>query len=337
MIILTLTLKEAAETLGLQPSASAADVNASYRKLIAKYHPDANRTKSPAEQKQAEMMFKKVGEARKVMLKPETAAPDPASSATGTSTSASDAGTSQRAGSYRSSAPVGDSRGHQSTGKTATSQAPSYQSSAASSQFSPNGYNTSTTFQSNIPKVPDPAEESLAQIYRNESRKDYRKFSDKVRITPSLIVTLAFLIYSIFALVASPTGLSTLSLSNPSIVMAGVCLIKAIYDVFVSYYVHEKIFKKLSVGWLAQCGIGTVIMGISYLIISNAAKNANDVADVAVNVTNIVSDGRVAGVATTTPETMFAMGIAILAGVAMCAISIFARKKTKNNKPDSRN
>lgn len=332
MVILTLTLREAAETLGLQPGASTADVNASYRKLVAKYHPDANRMKSPAEQKQAEMMFKKVGEAKKVMLKPETAAPDPVSSAVGSNASASGTGASQRAGAYRSSVPIGDSRGRRNTGKSAASQSPSYQSSAASSQFSPNGYNTSTTFQSNIPKVPDPAEESLAQIHRNEARKDYRKFSDKVRITPSLIVTLAFLIYSIFALVTSPSEVSALSLSNPNIVMAGVCLIKAIYDVFVSYYVHEKLFKKLSVGWLAQCGIGTVIMGIGYLVISNAAKNANDVSDVAVNVTNIVSDGKVAGVVATTPETMLIMGIAILVGVAMCAINIFIRKKNEKQR-----
>lgn len=72
-----MTLKEAASVLGISPNASKAEINKASRQLIARYHPDAWRGKPAAEQKKAEQKFMQVNAAKKIMLDPSLAAPEP--------------------------------------------------------------------------------------------------------------------------------------------------------------------------------------------------------------------------------------------------------------------
>lgn len=310
--IIALTLQEAAETLGLAPGASTADVNTAYRKLVAKYHPDANRSKSESEQKAAEQMFKKVNEAKKIMLKPELAADagDPAVTDAPSSSRSSQPRTPQAASTQ--GARVRDPR---------AASRNTYHASAASSKAQPTGHNSATTFQSDVPKIPDPGEDSLAQIYRNETEKQYRKFSDKIRLTPSFIVTLVFLAYAMFSLITSG--------SVASLTMIGVLSVKAIYDVFFSYYVHNLITKRvMDIGWVGQCGIGCVLLSIIYLIVGMSAPGTDgEAADIAANVTNAVTGGRFAGVAANSTSLLAAMGIAILLGAGLIAIGVWLGKR----------
>lgn len=72
-----MTLKEAASVLGISPNASKSEINKASRQLIARYHPDAWRGKPAAEQKKAEQKFMQVNAAKKIMLDPSLAAPEP--------------------------------------------------------------------------------------------------------------------------------------------------------------------------------------------------------------------------------------------------------------------
>lgn len=323
LTIISLTLQEAASTLGLSVGASAAEVNTAYRKLVAKYHPDANRSKSDAERKAAEAMFKKVNEAKKIMLKPELAepeVPEPSSSATsgasgyaaGRSSSSTAAGRGQTSG----SASARTRRDAQSW------QGNSYQASASASKASPTGRNTATSFHCDVPKVADPAEDAIAQIYRNEARGEYRKFADKIRVTPSTIVTLAFMAYAAFSFIFGGGA------AGSTIVMILVLVLKAIYDIFFSYYVHNLLVRKANLGWIAQCGIGTVLLAGAWLILGvNTPGASSDASSMALNVTNAVSGGRVASVGANSSTLMLVMGIAILVGIALVALGVWLGKR----------
>ena len=59
------------EILGVDKSASDDDIKAAYRKMAKKYHPDLYTTKSDAEKKNAEEMFKKVNHAYQVLSDPQ--------------------------------------------------------------------------------------------------------------------------------------------------------------------------------------------------------------------------------------------------------------------------
>lgn len=256
-----MTLKEAASVLGISVDASKADINAVYRSAVSKYHPDANRNKPDSEKKRAEEMFKKVSVARKVLLNPETADPDIADFMPADTTSA-----------YTPPKPQPHSQSSSTqTAQRSTQPRPqsSYRASAASSQYSPQGHATSRSFTDDVPRVVDPAEEVLQQIYRDEAKESYRTFADKLRATPSMIVSAFFLLLSILIFVMNPAGFIGGIISSPAaLILAVVSLVKlGIYDLFASYYVDKALSKKLSFGWLAQCGGETIVMSVIAIVL----------------------------------------------------------------------
>ena len=74
---MSMTLSEAARLLGVSRDATKKEINDAYRDLIKKCHPDANRNASPERKRELDRMFKSLVEARKVMLTPSLAAPEP--------------------------------------------------------------------------------------------------------------------------------------------------------------------------------------------------------------------------------------------------------------------
>lgn len=325
MILIALTLSEAASILGVGTGASKEEINTAYRAAVSKYHPDANRSKSPAEQKQAEQMFKQVGAARKVMLNPATAEPEPVN----LDGSASTGGTGG-AGGFGGAVNYGRSTGHSTastsgnrrSGSTATSstqgvgtrQKQSYKASASSSQYIPQGHNTASTFHDNVPKTVDPAEEQIADIYRSELRKEHMKFSDKARLTPSDGVSAAFLAIAVALMFATPFSLASITLANPLMVLALVCLGKAlIYDTFISYYVRKAISKAIGkFSWGVECGAEAIVMSVVALVLT-------------------LGSAFVPGFAT----ILFGVGIA--AGIAIAVLSVvLAKAKDKEQKQANR-
>lgn len=324
MILITLTLSEAASILGVGTDASKEEINTAYRAAVSKYHPDANRSKSPAEQKQAEQMFKQVGAARKVMLNPATAEPEPVnldgSASTGSTRSAGGfSGTSNYGHSAtQSTASAGSRRsGGAATSSTqgvGTRQKQSYKASASSSQYVPQGHNTASTFHDNVPKTVDPAEEQIADIYRSELRKEHMKFSDKARLTPSDGVSAAFLAIAVALMFATPFSLASITLANPLMVFALVCLGKVfVYDTFISYYARKAISKAVDkFSWGVECGAEVAIISVVALVLT-------------------LGSTFVPGFAT----ILFGVGIA--AGVAIAVLSVvLAKAKHKDNQQASR-
>lgn len=261
MLILALTLSQAASILGIEASASKAEINAAYRNAVSKYHPDANRNKTPDEQKEAEKMFKQVGMARKVMLNPDLADPEP-SNLSMTSSSAAGRTSAASTRTTTSSAP------RQTTQRGTPRATQSYQASASSSQYVPQGYNTAHSFHDNVEKVVDPAEEELARIYREETRKEYLTFSDKARLTPSFGTSAILLVFAIAMFFMAPFSLSAISLANPSILLAIISIVKMFtYDLFASYYVHKAIAKKIKRAWGMLFGTEISVLGIVGLVV----------------------------------------------------------------------
>lgn len=265
MLLLAMTLSQAASVLGISTSASKAEVNNAYRAAVAKYHPDANRGKSPEEQKRAEQMFKQVGMARKVMLNPQLADPEPNNSP--------DIGYSPSTGAMHTKKPHPSTRPSQ-TGTSSATRAnagnrgtsprasQSYKASSSSSRYVSQGYNTSHSFHDDVEKSVDPAEDEIARIYRDESRKEYLKFSDKARLTPSVGASLLFLAVAVAMFFVSPLSLDSLTLANPCLLLAAIAFVKmATYDLFASYYVKRAISKRFSKAWGVLFGAETAVLG----------------------------------------------------------------------------
>lgn len=74
---MSMTLSEASRLLGIGLGASKAEINNAYRERVKKCHPDANRDAPPDVKKELDKQFKQLVEARKVMMNPSTAAPEP--------------------------------------------------------------------------------------------------------------------------------------------------------------------------------------------------------------------------------------------------------------------
>lgn len=63
--------KDLYSMLGVGPEATEAEIKTAYKKAALKYHPDKHASKSEEEKKQAEAMFKSIGEAYEVLSNPE--------------------------------------------------------------------------------------------------------------------------------------------------------------------------------------------------------------------------------------------------------------------------
>lgn len=328
-----MTLSEAAAVLGIEPTDDKAKINASYRAAVSKYHPDANRSKSPEEQKRAEAMFKKTGTARKVLLNPEMAEPevemgmpyDAASAGMGYDTGVG--GGASGAGYANSSSRPRSTGGYQQAGGTSdmfagqprnqSSSVPnqrqngqdSYRSSArADSTYQSPGYNTSKSFNdSTVERVADPAEESIAEIFRDEARSQYIKASDKFRMTPSAIVSGIFLLFAAVIFLASPLTINSFTPAAPAVDIAIVSIAKFIvYDLLISFYIHRFLQNRAGFGWSVLCGAEAIVMSVlSGIIIATCAVAAPVWA-------------------------LFAIGMLVLAGGGAIAIAggvIMARKR----------
>lgn len=326
LVLISLTLSQAASILGVSTSASKADINAAYRSAISKYHPDANRNKSLEEQKKAEQMFKQVGMARKVMLNPDLAEPEhvhlngsPSPSSTGRGSASNTSGHTSVPQSTRSQAQSGGraqaahGSASQPTAQTRPRSPQNYQASAASSQYVPQGYNTARSFHDNVEKVADPAEEELARIYENETRNEYLSFSDKARLTPSMGVSAIFLVAAIAMFFAMPSPLSALALGNPCVILAIASIVKMFtYDLFASYYVRRAIAKKLKRAWGVLFGVETAALGVIGTILFATHSDMSS------------------------PFSIPVMIALVLVGIAETAVSVLLSKKnvSKNNNFD---
>lgn len=265
MLLIALTISEAAAVLGISTDASKAEINTAYRDAITKYHPDANRTKSHEEQTRAEQMFKQVGAARKVMLNPSTAEPEPVdlnmSSASNQAQAQPPSSHSNASSSFRPQQQASQARPRQS-----------YRASTATSQYAPQGYNTSRNFNNDVPRIVDPAEEQIAEIYREETKENYVSFSDKARLTPSWAVSLTLLLMSLACFFLTPFSFDNVSFSNPCIMMALVCLVKIVsYDMFASYYVFRAIKKSIKAAWGMLCGAELLVLGIGGAVLMSSS------------------------------------------------------------------
>lgn len=307
MLILAMTLSQAASVLGISASASKAEVNSAYRAAVSKYHPDANRGKSPEEQKRAEQMFKQVGMARKVMLNPQLADPDssiPSDTghppATTMNTQKPQSGT-RPFQTGASSTPTSGAGNH----RTSPRASQSYKASSSSSRYVSQGYNTSHSFHDDVEKSVDPAEDEIARIYRDESRKEYLKFSDKARLTPSVGASLLFLAVAVAMFFASPLSLDGLTLANPCLLLAAIALVKMVtYDLFASYYVKRAISKRFSKAWGVLFGAETAVLG-------------------AIGTALLVTMPDMSSC----PFAMPAMVALVFTGIAIAAVSIYLSKK----------
>ena len=153
---MTMTREEASQILGIPYDATQKQVNDAYRKAIAKYHPDANRNKSPEEQKNAESMFKKCAQAKKVMLSKEPEQP--------------------RTQQIQHPRPNNQSRTRSANGSY---NAPYNTRSTAQSQPTRTQqerpvHNTAHSFHDNVPKVIDDAERQISGFYQDDAKRRYQ-------------------------------------------------------------------------------------------------------------------------------------------------------------------
>lgn len=303
-----MTLSQAASVLGISASASKAEVNSAYRAAVSKYHPDANRGKSPEEQKRAEQMFKQVGMARKVMLNPQIADPEPSSPTDAGYSPSTESRHAQKpqSGTHpfqtgASSTPTSGAGNH----RTSPRVSQSYKASSSSSRYVSQGYNTSHSFHDDVEKSVDPAEDEIARIYRDESRKEYLRFSDKARLTPSAGASLLFLAVAGAMFFASPLSLGSLSLANPCLLLAAIALFKmATYDLFASYYVKRAISKRFSKAWGVLFGAETAVLAAIGIALFATMSGMLDC-----------------------PFAMPAMVVLVFIGIAIAAVSVSLSKK----------
>jgi DnaJ homolog subfamily C member 7 len=63
--------KDLYAVLGVSQQADESEIKTAYKKGALKYHPDRHCSKSTEEQKEAELMFKSIGEAYEILSNPE--------------------------------------------------------------------------------------------------------------------------------------------------------------------------------------------------------------------------------------------------------------------------
>ena len=237
---MAMTLEQAADLLGVSTHATKDEISAAYRKKVAQYHPDANRGKSQEEQVRAEKMFKAVTQAKKIMLNPSMAAPpEPVI-------------VEQQ---------IRPNPATQSTGARARTQTQSASAGTPTGRARPK-YNESKTFMGDdVPHIVDQAEYELHGIYADDAKDAYAKASDNIRMTPSIMISIAFLVWGIASVLTDANLAEALTLTNPFILLAIVSLIKiVVYDLFISYFVY-KLVSKARFTWSFVLGLDTLVMG----------------------------------------------------------------------------
>lgn len=297
-----ITLREAREVLGVSAGASKEQITAAYRRGVAKYHPDANRNKSEAERKHAEEMFKKVGIARKVLLNPEAADPDPTEvsewlheehqrqEAARRQSSGATHGESSYGSSVKTSQTyVGTRKRSSGTGAPSRGNT-SYAPGNGQSSYTRKKYNSSTSYIDNVPRVPDPVEDQLHKVERIDAKHRYASRSDVFRITPSIITTIAFAALFIAASII-PLGenvdaakLITVITSTEFLCLSAATLAKLAYDVIGSYYLHKLLNKKAGFGWFFSTGVESIVFAVAVMIIGTTIVGKISIAGIAIAV-----------------------------------------------------
>lgn len=255
-----MTRAEAAAILGLPENADKQAVNTAVRKLTVKYHPDSVQDKSPAEQAKAEEMFKKVNQAKKVMLAP----PEKSQPAPAPSPSRPQQRSNTQSGGYYSQGRV-----NQPTTDPFADMG-SFTREEYTSNKSRTKYNTATSFESNIPRTADNEESILNEMYEAETKTRYKRRGDIVRATLSLVPTTVFLIlafYQLFATTLSKGDVGAI-LSSPYLVIIGICLLKYIYDFVGSYYVNSALSRNDRVPKVSIMGVEMAVLGALFIFIS---------------------------------------------------------------------
>lgn len=263
-----MTVQEAAEVLGIAPDSDKKAVDAAARELIRKWHPDKWRNASPGEQQKASEEFMRVTKAQKVLKNPETAAA-PQADAAGSSPSSS---TSTTGASRETAAPRPQTQNVNPFEIDVPNQRPRY--------------NTATSFEDAFGQLPDSMETSLSEMFAQEAAMRYRQAADAVRLTLSVIPSVAAFIISfwLFAmsigignmneLVAKGTAGEVLASLFPDggkpteltfLIICLVVLAKAvIYDAFISYRIPEKVPAARS---SLLVGIESVALGLLGLVL----------------------------------------------------------------------
>lgn len=256
---------EAAQILEIDINATPAQINTAYRKSVAKYHPDANRNKPETERKRAEELFKKCAKAKQIMLAPPEPEPEPEPVVTHR--------TPNNTHTYNTA---------ETAHTTTNTQSNSTSTHKYGEQFDPrtNQYyspkrethvtNSAKTFVGdNIPRVPDPQETQIATFYNKEAKKRYSSKTDLIRVTPSIVISIIYLILS--AIIISMTGGTndmTQVLTNPLTIFGAAMIGKIlIYDTLLSYYVN-KLFKNMKTNWIIQCGVESILVLLCYMALS---------------------------------------------------------------------
>ena len=172
-----MTLSEAARTLGVGVDADRQAVDRAARQLIKRWHPDAWRNASPAEQRRAADEFMRVNKAQRIMHHPEEAEPEP---------SAYDAyGGYQPQPSWSSYAPVDTDPHAAAAGRPAGDGARARRGAA-------------TGIDDMFGQVPDTMEQTLNDMHNNEVTKRYRQVAVLIRLTSSAFASALMLGVSLF-------------------------------------------------------------------------------------------------------------------------------------------
>lgn len=278
---MSMTLKQAASALGVSTSASKEEISEAYRELIKKCHPDMNRHADATEKAKLDKMFKELVQARKVMLNPSLADPEPQPTVvnTGNTSSGSYSRPQQPA---RTSASAFANMGGGSASTASTARTPHAddvylgggarvtETARIVDPYTPNTnastpppvYNTATTFHTGTPRVKDNVEDDLADEYGKAAEKRYRTFADNIRFTTSLLST-ALLVITIGYLFATGAADSyeLLDIRNPVVIGIIAALVKlVIYDPLIAYHVQNRGAR--SIGRFAATGVEMLVLGV---------------------------------------------------------------------------
>lgn len=115
----------------------------------------------------------------------------------------------------------------------------------------------------------DDAERQLHGIYQNDAKDMYKKTSDVIRLTPTTLITIAFIAWAAASVVTDPAGVDALTLTNPFVVLVLACLVKlVIWDCLISYYIYKAV-NKSGFGWTLVIGIDTIIIAaIAFVVLT---------------------------------------------------------------------
>ena len=283
-----MTLLEASEVLGVDLAAGKDEINSAYRKKVSQYHPDANRNKPEAERKHAEMMFKKVNQAKKIMLDPSLAADaipeqsyqqQPQYSQTNSPSGMDSQYHAPRPREYQQqpyNANSNNRQGNRQQGRRGSSP----YGESGSDRYYGNGYNSSTTFYDNVEHVPDPAENQITKMSAREYKGTFAKASDVFRVTPSLFITLCVMIIallpSVILLSNGGSIIDTISMitSVGTLCMIGYTIIKFLYDLLVSYYAVNAL-KKKKMSWLTLGGSELIVTCVFCFVVYYVFASGN--------------------------------------------------------------